>query len=140
MHQWPAEPALLLLDSFAPDTRQSILQSASTHFAKIWILRQDWRNESALLDLQVLRGLGSTLYALLPAKSRVLHEIGCWETAKWDVYPSDTISQLWTLDRSRGTMQQFTIQQSIGNWEQNRYDFHWCEDPIPRALGLHRKN
>jgi hypothetical protein len=36
---WPDEPALLLLESFAPDSRQTILQSASTHAAEVWILR-----------------------------------------------------------------------------------------------------
>jgi hypothetical protein len=32
------------------------------------------------------------------------------------------------------------IQQSLGHWEQNQYDFHWCEDPIPCALVLHRQH
>ncbi len=39
---------------FAPDTCQSILQSASTHCITIWILCQDCRDESALLYPQVL--------------------------------------------------------------------------------------
>ncbi len=86
---------------------------------------QDSRNESALLELQVMRGLGSTLLvcALLPAKSRVLHEIGCCEAAKWNVYPSDTASQLWTLrtthnsDRSQVTIhcRLFNNQDVIGS-------------------------
>ncbi len=36
---WPVEPVLLLLDSFAPDYRQKVLQSSSTHGACVWILR-----------------------------------------------------------------------------------------------------
>jgi hypothetical protein len=48
-------------------------------------------------------------------------------------------TQHTSQDRSRVTIQPFTIQQSKGNWEQ-RYDFHWCDGPIPRALGLHREN
>jgi hypothetical protein len=37
---WPPKPALLLLDSFAPECRQTVLRSAASHEAEIWILRQ----------------------------------------------------------------------------------------------------
>jgi ribonuclease HI len=143
---WPPEPALLLLDSFAPESRQLVLQSAASHEAEIWILRQDHKNESALRDLNVLRGLGCTLCALIPARSRVLHGDGCWAEAKWDVIPSRSVTQLWKLctkkvsDLHRIQLQPLAVQQALGHWEQNRYDFHWCEDPIPRALVLHRQH
>jgi hypothetical protein len=145
---WPPEPALLLLDSFAPESRQLVLQSAASlsHEAEIWILRQDHKNESALRDLNVLRGLGCTLCALIPARSRVLHGDGCWVEAKWDVIPSGSVTQLWKLcakqvsDLNRIQLQPLAVQQALGHWEQNRYDFHWCEDPIPRALVLHRQH
>jgi hypothetical protein len=53
VQELPPEPALLLLDSFAPESRQTVLQSAASHEAEIWILRQDHKNESALRDLSV---------------------------------------------------------------------------------------
>ncbi len=45
-----------------------------------------------------------------------------------------------TKDSNQGriALQPLAVQQSLGHWEQNRYDFHWCEDPISRALILHR--
>jgi hypothetical protein len=97
VQEWLPEPALLLLDSFSPESRQTVLQSAANHVAEIWILRQDHKNESALHDLSVLRGLGSTLCALIPARSRVLHGDGCWSEAKWDVVPSGSVTKLWKL-------------------------------------------
>ncbi len=101
VQEWPPEPALLLLDSFAPESRQTILQSAAgdeAEAAEIWILRQDRKNESTLRNLSVLRGPGSTLCALIPARSRVLHGDGCWAEAKWDVVPSGSGTQLWTSE------------------------------------------
>ena len=94
----------------------------------------------------MLRGLGSTLCALIPARSRVLHGDGCWAEAKWDVSPSGSATQLWKLqmtkdsNQNRIAPQPLAVQQSLGHWGQNRYDFHWCEDPIPRALVLHREH
>ncbi len=82
VQEWPPEPALLLLNSFAPESRQRVLQSAASHEAEIWILRQDYKTESALRDLSVLRGLGSTLCVLIPARNRVLHGDGCWAEEK----------------------------------------------------------
>jgi hypothetical protein len=92
VQEWPPESALLLLDSFAPESRQTDLQSAASHEAEIWILRQDHKTESALRDLSVLRGLGSTQCALIPARSRVLHGDGCWAEAKWDIVPSGSVT------------------------------------------------
>jgi hypothetical protein len=43
-------------------------------------------------------------------------------------------------NQSRIALQPLADQQSLGHWGQNRYDFHWCEDPIPRALVLHREH
>jgi hypothetical protein len=54
VQEWPPEPALLVVDSFAPESRQTVLQSAASHEAEIWILLQDHKNESALRDLSVL--------------------------------------------------------------------------------------
>jgi hypothetical protein len=36
-------------------------------------------------------------------------------------------------NQSRIALQPLAVQQSLGHWGQNRYDFQWCEDPIPRA-------
>ena len=143
---WPAVPALLLLDSFSPESRQNVLQSASNHGACVWILRQDQRKESALQDRRTLCSLGATLSALIPAKSLVLHGDGCWEEAKWDACPSAHATQLWRLscasnpELSRNDEQPSDVQQSLGQWEQTRYDFHWCDQPIPRALLLHHEH
>jgi hypothetical protein len=46
-------------------------------------------------------------------------------------------------NQSRIALQPLAVQQSLGPCEQklqNRYDFHWCEDPIPRVLVLHREH
>jgi hypothetical protein len=36
----------------------------------------------------------------------VLHQMGCWETAAWDVEPSRFITQLWRLDTHSEMWQQ----------------------------------
>ena len=41
VQDWPAIPALLLLDSFAPEDRPGILEMASLHSHAVWILRLD---------------------------------------------------------------------------------------------------
>jgi hypothetical protein len=98
---------------------------------------------------QMAIGLKSTLCAMISARSRVLHGDGCWAEAKWDVYPSGSVTQVWKVCIKKRLKPEpnciaaacrSTVQQSLGHWEQNRYDFHWREDPIPRALVLHREH
>ena len=48
---WPAIPALLLLDSFAPTERAQILAHAATHCSLVWVLPQDQQSVTAASDL-----------------------------------------------------------------------------------------
>ena len=78
IHSWPAEQALLLIDSFAPTELAQILGQAATH-CMVWALRQNQQSVTAASDLISLRCFQSRLVALLPAKSMVLHHVECWQ-------------------------------------------------------------
>jgi hypothetical protein len=93
---WPQVPALLVLDSFAPQMRRQVLEQAATHRPGVWVLWQQ-KNNPDDPGLNILRRT-ARLFAELPKKSLVLHRTDCWETAAWDVVPSRYITQLWRLD------------------------------------------
>ena len=71
MSEWPQVPALLVLDSFAPQLRHQMLEKAACHHQEMWVL---WRHASGPEDqnLAMLRRTAK-LYAELPKKSMVLH-------------------------------------------------------------------
>jgi hypothetical protein len=91
VREWPSVllPALLVIDSFAritPHLRGPMLEQAVAHRPGVWVLKQHDGNP----DQPVLAKLRrvACLQAELPKKSRVLHQVGCWETAAWDVETS----------------------------------------------------
>ena len=136
---WPTVPALLLLDSFAPPLRDQVLARAAAHPSAVWVLWQH-KNNPDDPSLAVLRRT-ARLYAELPKKSMVLHRTDCWETAAWDVEPSWCTTQLWRLDtcpdpQLRGPeLSPAVVQQHL---DRGGYYFHWCADPVPPRLRLHR--
>jgi len=95
--QWPAQPALLLLDSFPPHHRSSVLRRAREHCCAVWILRSDKPSQRAVEDSMLLQRLGACLMLLLPARSLLLHDTSCWSEAKWDSVPSRYLTQIWLL-------------------------------------------
>jgi len=95
--RWPPTPALLLLDSIAPENRPGVLEQAASHGSVVWILRQDRPSPEAIADLAKIRSLRACLMAILPPQSMVLHDIHGWSTAKWDSEPSRYASQIWLL-------------------------------------------
>jgi hypothetical protein len=97
-------PAILIIDSLASHLLCQVLEKAATHRPEIWILKQHTGNP----DEPVLAKLREIAYlqAELPKKSIVLHQLGCWETAAWDVKPSRYITQLWKLNTNSEMLQQ----------------------------------
>ena len=142
--EWPKVPALLLLDSFAPQMRCLLLERAVTHNPGVWVLRQQKGNPDEP-DLATLWRIAH-LYAELPKESMVLHREGCWETAEWDVEPSTFVTQLWKLDthpevRQQGhTLSPGAVQQQLERGGHHRYAFHWNETPAPPRLLIHRQH
>ena len=54
---WPPQPALLLLDCFAPEDRPNILEQAAKHGHTVWVLRLDQPSRWAIVDIRKLREL-----------------------------------------------------------------------------------
>ena len=141
---WPQVPALLVLDSFAPQMRRQVLEQAATHRPGVWVLWQQ-KNNPDDPGLNILRRT-ARLFAELPKKSLVLHRTDCWETAAWDVVPSRYITQLWRLDTCPDSLMcgpelsPATVQQHLGCSGHSQYAFHWSTDPIPPRLLLHRQH
>ncbi len=142
--EWPPEPVLLVLDAFKPSLRQQLLQQASRHSPGAWILLQhsDRQNNQ---DLAELKRLHAQKYVELPKKSMVLHREGCWQTASWDIFPNGNTTQLWKITPPNEqpavpAVQPITMQQFLERWESTRYAFHWCKDPVPRLLQVHRNH
>lgn len=141
VEDWPQLPALLVLDSFAPQLRGPMLDRAAAHCPGVWVL---WQHKN--LDDPSLTTLrrAATLYAELPKKSRVLHKTECWETAAWDVELSRSVTQLWRLNTDPAhhgpVPSPATVQQHLGGGGHHRYAFHWSVDPVPPRLLLHRQN
>jgi hypothetical protein len=138
VQDWPAVNALLLLDLIAPDLRQDWLQRASQHSHPVWILRLHHPSKAAPMDLRTLSSLQAQCVALVPAKSKMLHAPGYWETAEWDEQPSHHPAQLWLMDgptRSRGASAHFSVlcSASLGDWTGRRYDFHSCSGPCTKC-------
>ena len=142
MMQWPAVPALLILDSFEPSSRREILRRASLHVRATWVLRQEKPSPAAAADKQALGDLRARLCAQLPVKSMVLHGAECWSESSWDPTSARHMTQVWLLsngDLDGSELQQpLVLQQALGSWAEPRFDFHWREDPIPRALQSYR--
>ena len=64
--RWPPTPALLLLDSIAPENRPGVLEQAASHGSVVWILRQDRPSPEAVADSAKIRSLRACLMAILP--------------------------------------------------------------------------
>ena len=90
---WPAESALLLLDSFMPLQREAITQQACDHTHEVWIVRLDRPSNNAIADMQLIRGNRASLVAVIPPNSLVLHAPSCWSDAKWDA--AAIIPKMW---------------------------------------------
>jgi hypothetical protein len=146
--EWPMVPALLIIDSFAPHLRCQVFEDAATHRQGVWILKQHTGNpdEPVLAKLREI----AYLHAELPKKSMVLHQVGCWETAVWDVKSSRYIKhkQLWKLNTNTEMLQKEQPRHpegmlqllDCGGFGSNRYAFHWCADPVPPLLLIHRQH
>jgi ribonuclease HI len=140
---WPQVPALLVLDSFAPQLRGQMLAQAAAHCPGVWVLWQHKNPDDP--SLATLRRT-ATLYAELPKKSRVLHKPECWETAAWDVEQSRSITQVWRLNTDPKLVHYgpvpnpAIVQHHLGGGGHHRYAFHWSTDPVPPRLLLHRQN
>ena len=94
---WPQQPALLLLDCFAPEDRPNILEQAAKHGHTVWVLRLDQPSRWAISDIRKLRELRAERVVDLPAKSLVHHNAQCWSAAQWDSQSSRYNSQFWLL-------------------------------------------
>jgi hypothetical protein len=96
--EWPPVPALLVIDSFAPHLRDSVLEQAVVRRPGVSVLLQHV-GDSEESVLEQLRRV-ARLQAESPKKSRVsrLHQAGCWETAAWDVELLRFSTQLWKLN------------------------------------------
>ena len=142
--EWPQVPALLVLDSFAPQMRCRLLERAVTHNPGVWVLRQQKSNPDEP-DLATLWRIAH-LYAELPKESKVLHKEGCWETAEWDVEQSCAVTQLWKLVTHPEMRQQGhalhpgAVQQQLERGGHHQYAFHWNETPVPPRLIIHRQH
>ncbi len=78
----------------------------------------------------------------------VLHQVGCWETAAWDVQVKSSryITQLWKLNTNSEMQQQEQprhpegMPQLLNCGGSRRYAFHWCANPVPPLLLIHRQH
>ena len=144
--EWPQVPALLVLDSFAPQLRCQMLERAVTHSPGVWVLRQQKGNPDEPGLAMLWRA--AHLYAELPKRSMVMHREGCWETAAWDVEPSSFVTQLWKLNTHPEVRQQAYVlrpgamQQQLERGGHHQYAFHWNETPVPpqARLSIHRRH
>ena len=100
--RWPAESALLLLDSLMPSLREAIIQQVYYHTHEVWIIIQDQPSHQSAADMELIRGKRTRLVAVIPANSLVLHSSSCWSDAKWDETPSKYATQIWNLPRAPG--------------------------------------
>ena len=128
VRQWPSHQALLLLDSFSPCNRSSVINQARHHNYAVWILRFDRPSWWAVSDTKLLQESGARLMAILPANSLVLHDITCWSNAKYDPVSSRYCSQLWLLGQSsvcdESSTDHMTVENLLGKWDNIRYDFY----------------
>ena len=145
VQEWPDVSALLLLDSIAPEDRQTWLQLAAQHSQPVWILRLHHPTRAALEDLRALANLQARCVAIIPAKSNILHKSGFWQTAEWDESPSAHPAQIWLVDGrilppNDSTHASIVFSASLGDWTGRRYDFHWCTGTASTALNLYRRH
>ncbi len=106
----------------------------------MWVLRQHVGDPEEPV-LEQLRRI-ARLQAELPKNSRVLHQVGCWEVAAWDIELSRFGTQLWKLNTTAVTLRQthHGVMRHLLDCEgPHRYAFHWSEDPTPRLL-VHRQH
>ena len=140
--QWPVQPALILLDSFSPQDRSSVLERARAHCCAVWILRSDRPSPRAVEDNAILHRLDACLMLLLPARSLLLHDTSCWSEAKWDSVPSRYLTQLWLLRPSSACVHPCpdpeSVQNLLGKWDSRRYDFHHCAGSVQTQLLQYR--
>ena len=139
---WPPQPALLLLDSFAPEDRSNILDQAAQHGHIVWILRLDQPSQWAAADISKLRELQAQRVVDLPAKSLVHHDAQCWSAAKWDSTRSRYISQFWLLgpplERGTACTDPQIVREQLGSWDNRRNDFHHDSETTTNQLKQYR--
>ena len=128
----------MLLDSFAPEARSSVLEHAANHCSAVWVLRQDNPSPGSVADMSKIRSLHACLVAILPSQSLVVHAVNGWSNAKWDSEPSKYASQLWHLQSTTGlnglSPSPDTVQHLLGCWKSRRYDVYHCVDPVSQQL------
>jgi ribonuclease HI len=139
---WPPQPALLLLDCFAPEDRPNILEQAAKHGHPVWVLRLDQPSRRAIVDIRKLQELRAQRVVDLPAKSLVHHNTQCWSAAQWDSQGSRYISQFWLLRPPSGSDVAYTdpniVREQLGSWDNRRYDFHYNPDSSTHRLKSYR--
>ena len=139
---WPPQPALLLLDSFAPEDRSNILDQAAQHGHIVWILRLDQPSQWAAADISKLRELQAQRVVDLPAKSLIHHDAQCWSAAKWDSTRSRYISQFWLLgpplERGTACTDPQIVREQLGSWDNRRNDFHHDSETTTNQLQQYR--
>ena len=125
-------PALLIIDSFAPHVRGAVLEQAQAVARRpgLWVLRQHVGDpeESVLEQLRRI----ARLQAKLPKNSRALHQVGCWEVARWDVELSRFSAQLWKLNTTADALRQThhgVMRHLLDCDGPRRYAFHWSDGP-----------
>jgi len=139
---WPPQPALLLLDCFAPEDRPNILEQAAKHGHTVWVLRLDQPSPWAISDIRKLRELRAERVVDLPAKSLVHHNAQCWSAAQWDSQSSRYNSQFWLLRPPSGPGVTYTdpnaVREQLGSWDNHRYDFHYNSESSTHRLNSYR--
>ncbi len=101
--EWPQVPALLVLDSFAPQMRCQLLERAATHNPGVWVLQHSNPDEPDLATLWRI----SHLYAELPKESMWCTEkdAGKLLNGTWN-RRALSLNQLWKLDTHPEVRQQ----------------------------------
>ena len=143
--EWTDEAALLLLDSFAPRQRPTILDRAQQHKKNVWILRYENTNKQSLDDLRSLRQHQAHLIKLIPRQNQVVHATDCWSEARWDGHESVCATQLWLIENENkeinySKIRPLDLHHKIGDWNQRRYDFHLHKALPSSLLHLYRQN
>jgi hypothetical protein len=145
--QWQLTPALLLLDSFPPSSRPARLTQAAGHAPGVWIL---WSSKDRALipdlaEQPELQRVQAVMHVELSSSHRIVHKDNCWEEAHWDTHPMPFKAQLWFVSEQLALQRRAdscaaNLRQDLHRWEHPEYDFHWHDDPVPRALDFHHKH
>jgi hypothetical protein len=118
-----------------------MLEQAVADRPGVWVLKQHAGYPDEPVPAKLRR---AACLQAVPKKSRVLNQVGCWETVACDVEPSQFITQLWrvsTISESRQQAYHPAVMQQLLDCEgSHRYAFHLCDDPVPPRLLIHRQH